>query len=84
MKRQRNLSQMKEHHKITTGDLRKTEISSMSDKKFKVIIVKILTGLGKRIENMSDILNKEIKKNQSEMNTINEIKNTLDGINSRL
>ena len=36
-----------------------------------------------RMEDIREALNKEIK-NQSEMNTINEIENTLDGINSRL
>lgn len=39
------------------------------------MIINILTGLEKRVENISETLNNEIKKNQSEMkNTINELK----------
>lgn len=41
------------------------------------------TGLEKRVEGLSEILNKEISQLEIK-NTINEIKNTLDGINSRL
>ena len=52
------------------------------------MVIKILTGLGKRVKDLSETLNrdgKQKKKNQSEMNnSITEIKNTLDGINSRL
>ena len=39
----------------------------MPDREFKVIIIKILTGLEKIVEDISDALTKEIKKNQSEM-----------------
>ena len=60
----------------------------MPDREFKVMDIKILTGLEKRVEYLSETLNKKtgnIKKKQSEMkNSITEIKNTLDGINSRL
>jgi len=57
----------------------------MPDREFKVIVIKIIIVL-ERVEDISENLNKEIKKkNQSEIkNTINEIKNTLDGIKSRL
>ena len=47
----------------------------MPDREFKVTITKILTGLEERVEDISEILSKQIKRNQSEMkNTINEIK----------
>ena len=50
----------------------------MPDREFKVMIIKILTGLEKRVEDISETLNKEIKKNKSEMEeTKNETKNTL-------
>ena len=54
--------QMKEQDKIKPGDLSKTEISNMSDTEFKVMIIKILTGLHKRVEDFTDILDKVIKK----------------------
>ena len=39
----------------------------------------------RKVEDISDILMNEIKKNQSEMkDTISEIRDTLDGINGRL
>ena len=76
---------MKGQDNTTTRDLSETDLSYMPDKEFKVMIIKILTGLEKRVEDISKTLNTEIKKKQSEIkNTINEIKNTLDGINSRL
>jgi len=47
------------------------------------MIIKILNGLEKIVEDISETLNTE--KNQSDMkNTIIEIKNTLGRINSRL
>lgn len=49
------------------------------------MIINILTGLEKRMENFRETPNTEIKSNTSEIkNTINENKNTLNGINSRL
>lgn len=51
----------------------------MPDRELKAMIIKILTGFVKRMEDISETLNNEIKKNQSEMKTtINEIKNTLN------
>ena len=57
MKRQRNMFQMKEQAKITAGDLNETEISSMSDREFKVMIIKLLFGLQKRVD-VIETLNK--------------------------
>lgn len=57
----------------------------MASRKLKVMFIKITNGLEKRMKNISEALNKKTKKNQSEVKkTINEIKNPLDGINSRL
>ena len=62
-------------------DLIKTDISNMPDPEFKATIIRILTGLEKRTENLSGTLTTEIKKLKS---PINEIKNTLGAMNSRL
>ena len=51
MKREWNVSQMKEQDKITARQLNEMEISNMPDRKCKVIVIKILTGLEKRVEN---------------------------------
>ena len=55
----------------------------MPDREFKVMIIKILNGLEKRVEDISETLNKRDKKEPKMKNTINETKNTLNGINSR-
>ena len=38
------MSQMKEQDKTTARDLSKTEMGNTSDREFKVMIIKILTG----------------------------------------
>ena len=62
---------MKEKDKITTRELNQTEVNNMPDGEFKVMVIKIVTGLEKRVEDLS--LNKETEtsKNQSdeELNT---------------
>ena len=45
----------------------KTDISNMSDREFKAVIIRILTGLEKRVEDMSDTLNTEIRNNIAEI-----------------
>ena len=43
MRKQRNISQMKEQDNITT----RMEIRNVPDREFKVMVIKILTGFGK-------------------------------------
>ena len=63
-------------------------MSNLPDKQSKLMIIKLLTMLGRRVEENSKNFNKEleyIKKNQLELkNTITEMKNMLEAINSRL
>ena len=58
------------------------------DKELKVRVIRILSKLGGRMDELSENFNKEmenLKMNQLELkNTISEMKNTLEGINSRL
>ena len=76
------MSQMKEQHKSTERRLNRKEVSNTPDKEFKVMIIKILSGPEKRVEDLSEIHNKEIeniKKNQTEIkNSLNKIKSTLE------
>ena len=64
------------------------ETSSLPEKEFRIMIVKMNQNLGNRIDRMQETFNKdpeELKGNQATMkNTINEIKNTLDRIDSRI
>ena len=61
MPRWRNLSQVKEQDKATARDLSETETSNMLDGEFKGTIIRILTRLEKRIEDISETLTKKIK-----------------------
>ena len=70
-------------------DLRnEEEIGSLPEKEFRIMIVKMIQNLGNRIEKIQQTFNKdleELKSKQTVMNTtINEIKNSLEGINSRI
>ena len=59
----------------------KTEISNMPYREIKAMIIKILTGLEKRVEDISDILNKDIQNYILDMkNSMNETQNTINGI----
>ena len=79
--------QRKEQNKTLEKMPNETEISTLSDKEFKAMVIKMLTEFRKRIEEHSENFHQElesIKKNQSELkNTITEMKNTLEGLNSR-
>ena len=56
------MSQMKEQDKTTARDQSEMEKISMTDREFKVMIINILTGLEKRVEDISETLNTEIKR----------------------
>ena len=60
MKRQRNMSHIKEQDKTTTRDLSEMDIRNMPDKEFKVMVKKTLTGLEKRMEDISETFDKKI------------------------
>ena len=58
---------------------------NMPERGFKVMTIKILTRFQKKVDNISETLDKKIKNNISEINnSINEIKNTIYRINSSL
>ena len=78
---------MKEQVKNTSALTNEEEIGSLPEKEFRIMIVKMIQNLGNRIDKMQETFNRdlELKRNQATMkNTINEIKKTLDGINSRI
>jgi len=61
------------------------QIINMPDREFKVMTMKILTGLEKRVEDISETLNTEIRNNIAEIKgSIGEMRNTFDGMNNRL
>ena len=52
---------MKRQDKAMARDLNEIDISSMPGGQFKVTVIKILTGLEKRVKNISETLTTEIK-----------------------
>ena len=88
MKRQRNTTQMKEQIGNTEIQLNEEKISKLPEKYFRIMIVKMIKNLENKMEEMQESINKdleEVKNKHTETNnTIIEIKNTLEGINSRI
>ena len=99
MKRQRNTQRVKEQDKHPPNQTKEEEIGNLPDKEFRIMIEKIIqnrenkmelqiNSLETWIEKRQEMFNKdleEIKKSQYIMNNaINEIKNTLEGTNSRI
>ena len=79
---------MKAQGKNPPDQTNEEEIGSLTEKEFRIMIVKMVQNLGNRMEKMQETFNKdleELKSKQTMMsNTINEIKNSLEGINSRI
>ena len=77
MKRPRNMAQMKEQIKTPEKELNKVEISNLSDAEFKTLVIRMLKKLNEDLNS--------IKRIRSEMkDTLIEIKNNLQGNNSRV
>ena len=89
MKRQINTQQVKEHEKCPPNQTKEEEIGNLSEKEFRVMIMKMIQNLESKMElqinsletkmeKMQELFNKdleEIKKSQLKMNNaINEIK----------
>ena len=87
MKRKRNTTQMREQTRNTEVQINEEEIGKISEKEFRIMIVKI-KNLENKIENMQKSINtdlEELNNNHKEKNnTIIEIKNTLGGISTRI
>ena len=78
MRRQRKMQEMKEQCKNPPDQTNEEEISSLPEKQFRVMRVKITQNLGNGIEEIQETFNKdleELKSKQTVMNnTINDIK----------
>ena len=88
MKRQRNTTQMKEQSRNTEVQINEDEIGKLPEKEFRITIIKMIKNLENKMEKIQESSEKdleELKKKHTETNnTITEIKNTLEGINSRV
>ena len=88
MKRQRNTTQMKEQTRNTEVQINKEQIGKHPKKEFRIITVKMIKNLENKMEKMQKSINKDLEelknKHAETNNTITEIKNTLEGIKSRI
>ena len=86
MRRQRNILQAKEQDKNPQDQINEEEIGSLTEKEFRIMIVKMIQNLGNKMDKIQETFKKdlaELKSKQTFMNnTINEIENSLEGINS--
>ena len=78
---------MKEQTRNTEVQINEEELGKFPEKEFRMI-VKMIKNLENKMEKMQDSINQdleELKKKHTETNnTITIIKNTLEGINSRI
>ena len=79
---------MKEQAQNTLDLTNEEEIGSLPEKEYRIMIVKMIQNLGNAMEKIQETVKKDVEelKNKQTMmkNTINEIKNSLEGINSRI
>ena len=88
MKRQRHIAQMKEQGRISQDQINEEEIGKLPEKEFRIMIVKMIKNLENKMEKMQESINNNLEalkdKHTETNNTITEIKNPLEGINSRI
>ena len=88
MKRQRNTTQMKEQTRNIEVQINEEEIGKLPEKEFRIMIVKMIKNLENKMEKMQESINKDLEelknKHPERNNTITEMKNALEGINSRI
>ena len=79
---------MKGQTRNTEVQISEEEIGKLPEKEFRIMIVKMIKNLESKMEKMQEIINKDLEelenKHTETNNTITKIKNTLEGINSRI
>ena len=85
---QRNTAQKKEETRNTEVQKNEEDIGKLPEKELRIMIVKMTKNLENGMEKMQESINKDLEelknKHAETNNTIVEIKNTPEGINSRL
>ena len=79
---------MKKQTRNTEVQINEEGIGKLPEKEFRIMIVKILENLENKMEKMQESINKDLEelknKHTETRKTVTEIKNTLEGINSRI
>ena len=61
MKRQRNTTQIKEQSRNTEVQINEEEIGNLSEKEFRIMIVKMIKNLENKMEKMQESINKDLE-----------------------
>ena len=84
MKRQRNITQMKEQTRNTEVQINEEEIGKLPEKEFRIMLVKMIKNLENKMEKMQESTNKDLEElrniHTETSNTITEIKNTFSSV----
>ena len=79
---------MKEQTRNTEVQINEEEMGKLPEKEFRIMIVKMSKNLESKMEKMQESINKDLEelktKHTQTNNTITEIKNILEGTNSRI
>ena len=79
------MSQMKGQDEIPEKQLNEVETGNLSEKEFRIIILKMSQNLGKRMEAKNEKMQEMFTKDLQELkNKQTEINNTPEGVNSRI
>ena len=73
MERQRNTTQMKEQTRNTEVQINEEEIGKLSEKEFRIMIVKMIKNLENKMEKMQESINKDLEELEKEMATHSSI-----------
>ena len=79
--------QLKEQGKNLEDRINEDKIDNLPEKELKIMTVKMFKNLGNRMKKIQETFNKdpeELKSKETVMNTITEINNTLERINSKI
>ena len=68
MKRQRNIQQVKEHDKSPQNPTKEEEIGNLTEKEFRIVIVKMIQNLETKLELQINSLETRIEKMQEMFN----------------
>ena len=79
---------MNEQTRNTDVQINEEEIGTLPEKEFRIMIVEMIKNLENKKEKMQESISKNLEelkhKHTQTNNTFTEIKNTLEGINSRI
>ena len=79
--KQKNSPQKKFQEEMATKELIKTDINSITEQEFKIIVIKLIAGLGKSIEDSRESIAAEVKELK---NSHDELTNVINGMQNEM